>query len=168
MTTDLLLRTAIDPALSLLPHQMDTAEARAMLLAIALQETHLLARRQKGGGPARSYWQFERSGISGVLSHAASSLKAMVLCDTLDVLPNVDQVYAAIEYQDILAAGFARLLLWRVPRALVGPSDPEQAWTIYMDTWEPGTPRHETWTSNFAVAWGAVLQGRQFPLTQKA
>lgn len=34
MTPEALLRTAIDPALALLPPKMDTPEARAMLIAI--------------------------------------------------------------------------------------------------------------------------------------
>src|SRR3954463_14612266 len=112
MTPDLFLRTAIVPGFSLLPEAMDSAEARACVLAIALQESALGRRRQMAGGPARGFAQFEKAGISGVLGHEASQSQAIALCETLNVAPTLDGVYAAIEYQDVLCAGFARLLLW--------------------------------------------------------
>lgn len=167
MTPDVFLRTAIGPALSLLPPQMDGAEARALLVAIALQESGLHARRQRGG-PARGYTQFEKAGIEGVLMHSASSLKAMTLCEQLNVVPSVEGVYLAIEYSDVLCAGFSRLLLWTAHDALPGPNDPESGWSLYRTCWRPGTPRHDTWNGHFARAWNAVLQGRQVESPMKA
>lgn len=160
MTPSLFLRLAVVPALSLLSEAMDSVEARAMLIAIALQESRLLHRRQING-PARSFAQFERGGIAGVLNHHASRLPAIALCEMLSIAPTVDAVYAAIEYQDVLCAGFSRLLLWTSPRTLPGPSDAAWGWELYMECWRAGTPRRETWDAGYAVAWNAVLQGRQ-------
>ncbi len=53
MTPAEALASAVVPALSLLPGKMDTPEARVMLLAIGLQESHLTFRRQRPTGPAR-------------------------------------------------------------------------------------------------------------------
>lgn len=168
MTPDLFLRTAIVPALALLPDQMDSAEARAMILAIALQESSLRYRRQRGNGPARSLCQFEKAGIGGVLLHPVTILKATALCEALSVEPTVDAVYAAIEYQDVLCAGFARLLLWTSPLNLAGPAEPPAAWRLYLDSWKPGAPRPDEWRSNFAIAWHTVLQGRHVEDVLKA
>ena len=54
-----ILRRAINPALRLLPHEMVSDEARQLMLTIGLQESGFETREQYGGGPARSYWQFE-------------------------------------------------------------------------------------------------------------
>lgn len=163
MTPALFLRTAIIPALELLPDVMDTAEARALVLAIALQESGLHARRQRAGGPARSFSQFEKAGISGVLMHSASSLKAVSLCETLNVTASVDGIYQAIEFQDVLCAGLSRLLLWTSRLPLAGLDDPPAGWRIYLECWRPGKPRPDEWRTNFSIAKNAVLQGRQIP-----
>ena len=42
---------AIEPALRLLPAALDTPEARVMLIAIGLQESRLVHRRQLVGNP---------------------------------------------------------------------------------------------------------------------
>ena len=55
---DVLKNNIIPAALSLLPPKMDTPEARAMLGAIALQES-ALRYRQQVGGPAK--------GLSGII-----------------------------------------------------------------------------------------------------
>jgi hypothetical protein len=62
MTPDLFLRLAVEPALSLLPESLRSTEAKAFLVAIALQESRLTARRQIGG-PAHGYHQFELGGV---------------------------------------------------------------------------------------------------------
>ncbi len=160
MTPELFLRTAIAPALSLLPSQMDSAEARALIVAIALQESGLNARHQYNG-PAVSYLQFERGGIKGVLEHPASTLKATALCQALDIPPTVDGVYDAIEYQDVLAVGFARLLLWQSSTALPASNLPGIGWQLYTDLWRPGKPHDYTWPAKFTAAWTAVLHGKQ-------
>lgn len=158
MTTELFLRLAVDPALALLPEAMGTPSARALLVAIALQESDLQARRQHFG-PARSYFQFETGGIAGVLTHPASRSIATRVCEALDVAPNIQSVYAAIEYHDVLAVVCARCLLWTSPLALPDRTSSPAAWRLYTATWRPGTPRPDAWGANFSGAWSHVDQG---------
>lgn len=162
MTPDLFLRY-VDGGLSLLPRAMDSAEARAQLLAIAFQETRLLHRRQLFNGPARSYYQFEMAGIAGVLNHRASRAHAQRVCERLDVDPTVQNVYQAIEYNDHLATGFARLLLWTSPARLPGADEPERAWNEYIYGWRPGKPHRKTWNGHFTLAW-SIVRGEVMPL----
>ena len=157
MTPELLIRVAIDPALALLPSSMNTLPARAMLVAIALQESKCRHRRQING-PARGFWQFEISGVRGVLHHPASKPH---LADVLAQLayPVTDDAtvpYVAIEHHDPLAAVCARLLLWTLPSALPGPHDPDDGWTQYLSAWRPGKPHRQTWDGHYAAAWDMV------------
>ncbi len=139
-----LMDFAIDPALELLPSKMTSPEARVMMVAIALQESRPQHRRQLPNGPAHGYWQFERGGgVAGVLTHRSVAKHAAALCKRLDVEPDRQKVYAALVHQDILAAGFARLLLWTLPQPL--PTEPAEGWAQYMDAWRPGRPHPSTW-----------------------
>jgi len=156
MTTDLFLDAAVIPALSLMPSRMDSIEGRAMVLAIGLQESRLRHRRQIGG-PARSYMQFEPSGIHAVLEHVTTKSIARNFCLMLDVAPDTEGVYKAIEWNDMLCAGFARMLLWTSPLALPSIDEPGVGWELYRTTWRPGRPRKETWNGCFADAWKSVL-----------
>ncbi|MGL5703631.1 MAG: hypothetical protein ACRCW5_11040, partial [Cetobacterium sp.] len=52
------IETIINPALELLPSKMNSDKAKVMLLAIGLQESRLIHRRQIRG-PAKSFLQFE-------------------------------------------------------------------------------------------------------------
>jgi len=105
-----IIDTGISPALALLPAAMDTQAARVMLLAIGLQESRFLHRRQIGG-PARGFWQFEkgtrasRGGVWGVYLHAASRNHLAALCKARSVACDPDAIYAALDYDDVLAAG---------------------------------------------------------------
>lgn len=153
--------TAISPALSLLPGTMDTPTARVMLLAIGLQESRFVHRRQIGG-PARGFWQFEkgtrasRGGVWGVFLHAASKDHLGALCKARSVACDPDAIYAALEYDDVLAAGVARLLLWTDPRALPAVGDVDAGWSLYLRTWRPGKPHPQTWPALYAQAMAAV------------
>ena len=81
-------RDAIDPALALLPGKMDNDRARVQMLAMGLQESRFIHRRQLGNGPARGLWQFERGGgVKGVLEHPASAALARDICIAMDVEP---------------------------------------------------------------------------------
>jgi hypothetical protein len=152
------LTIAVGPALSLLPPKMDTAAARAMLVAIALQESDLDHRRQRPG-PARGYWQFERgnsttrAGVYGVLTHPQTAALARETIVRLDYEPSVSVVHEAIEDNDVLACVFARLLLWTLPVRLPQPAETELAWKQYLDAWRPGRPHPERWPSRYALAW---------------
>ena len=143
-------------ALALLPAKMDTPEARAMLLCIALQESKFSHRRQVQG-PARGYWQFEaRGGVMGVLAHQKTAMLAIGVCGWLDYDPSYPVVYEAIADNDILACAFARLLLWTLPYALPGQDEPDKGWAAYIAAWRPGRPHPETWAAHWDMAWAAL------------
>ncbi len=157
MTAHRFLSTAIDPALTMLPAKMTSVEARAMVIAIAWQESKLEARRQKPTGPARGYCQFERDGgVAGVLTHRSSRVPAAAVCTLLDIDPTVEECYRAIEFQDVLAAAFARLLLWTLPEKMPGKFEPEIGWRLYLKAWRPGKPRPAGWPESYAVAWQTI------------
>ena len=150
MDAPLALTLAINPALRLLPDRMTSRDARVMLLAIALQESRLQYRAQIRG-PARGYWQFERGGgVAGVLGHSASKPHIEEICRQLDVPARAGDCYIAIECNDVLAAAFARLLLWTLPYPL--PTDTDRAWQQYIDAWRPGKPHPATWPALYAQA----------------
>lgn len=154
MLLDSLMRSAIVPALSLLPPRMDSDAARVMLLAITLQEAEAIHRVQFGGGPAHGLWQFEEGGaVRGVMTHPQSRDYARALCSTRR-LPFIQRtVWEALPNDDILAAGFARLLLWTDYHPLPKLDAPaEEGWTYYERNWRPGKPRPEDWPKNHAQA----------------
>ena len=156
---------ALNPALSLLPAVMDSAQARVMLIAIALQESRLTHRwqvidpkRPDVKGPARGLFQFEkgtrasRGGVWGVFLHQASKDRLAALCKARSVACDPDAIYAALEYDDVLAAGVARLLLWTDPKALPPVGDADAGWALYLRTWRPGKPHPETWPDLYRQA----------------
>jgi len=145
----------IGHGLALLPPRFDSPQARAMLLAIGQQESDWIHRRQLSG-PARGRWQFERSGVAGVLSHNASRAQAAAVCIRLDYQPLTGPVYEALADNDTLALCFARLALWRLPQSLPGPDDAEDGWAQYLRIWQPGRPRPEKWEAAYSTAWDTV------------
>ncbi len=154
---DAVLATAINPALGWLSLRAVPADdtARLILLAITGQEADARFRRQHGNGPARGLWQFERGGgVAGVLGHRASIGLAGALCAWRGVLAGSTEVHAALEHDDVLAAGFARLLLWTDPKPL--PADEEGAWALYLRTWRPGayTRGSEAERARLRAKWG--------------
>lgn len=160
MTPELFLRNAIVPALALLPQKMNSPEAKAMMLAIAFQESGLKYRRQVGG-PARGYFQFEQGGgVRGVLNHPATSQTIQAFLAQMDYgwtpVSNAEACYSAIEHNDMLAAAFARLLLWTLPEAMPGKESPAVGWERYYSGWRPGRPHRITWDAHFARAWEIV------------
>lgn len=165
-----ILAFTLPAAFALLPAEMRSAEAMAMLIAIGLQESDgFTARRQYAGGPARGFWQFELTGVIGVLKHPATVdelARVVRLLRYRQATPA--ELLEALEHNDTLAACFARCLLWTLPGGLPGPNEAPAAWRQYIDAWRPGKPHPETWTANYSVAWGAVLQGRMPPPELKA
>ena len=118
-----------------------------MLWAIGRQESRFLHRRQIGG-PARGFWQFEKGGgVKGVLTHKASKKAAAELCEARGVAATTAAVYPALETDDILACGFARLLLFTDPRPLPPAiaASADDAWVYYKANWRPGKPHPQTW-----------------------
>jgi hypothetical protein len=150
---------AIDAALALLPPVMDSLHARVLLVAIGLQESRFIHRRQKGNGPARSFWQFERGteasrgGVWGVYLHPASREMLRALCVAREVDFEPRAIWSAMEHDDVLAAGVARLLIYTDPHMLPAIEDSDGAWELYARRcWRPGKPHPHTWDENHAQA----------------
>ncbi|SFL64095.1 hypothetical protein [Azotobacter beijerinckii] len=151
MLTSEIRAAAIAPALALLPTRMSSPQAEAMLLAIGLQESGFIHRRQIGG-PARGFWQFELGGVRGALQHPLSRPHALAVCKARNVEPAETAVYAALEHDDVLAAAFARLLLWTDPAPLPAVGEVGAAWDLYVRTWRPGKPHRDRWDGCYARA----------------
>lgn len=156
---DHVLRFTLPAALSLLPRALNTPAAQALVLAIGLQESRFLERRQMEGGPARGFWQFEKAGIRGVMLHEKT-------CDPLEAalralryqqaLTSVNYLHSIIEDNDTVAALFARLLVYTLPAPLPLRDNVQGAWLQYTDGWRPGKPVRRTWDDCYAEAWDRV------------
>ena len=166
MTLNEIRERAITPALALLPARMSSPEAEVMLLAIGLQESRFQHRRQLVGspprptGPAKSLWQAEQGGgmVAGLLRYHDDRVRDVVvgLCAVRGVAPAARDVWDAIEHDDVLAAGLARLLLFTDPGRLPKLGDVDGAWQLYLRTWRPGRPKPETWPALYAQAMEVV------------
>lgn len=163
-------------ALLLLPAKMTSPEAEVMTLAIGLQESRFENRRQLVGsppkptGPAKSFWQAEQGGgmVTGLLRYHDDRVRdlAVGLCAVRGVAPAARDVWDAIEHDDVLAAGLARLLLFTDPAKLPGLGDEEGAWQLYLRTWRPGAHSRgdaaakaslrQKWAKNYGKALEAV------------
>jgi hypothetical protein len=166
LTLEQITQQGIDPALALLPPAMDSPEARCLLLAIGAQESGFRDRRQiiqvkRGGklvavaeGPAKSFWQGERGGgmVRGVRLHPATAKYARRLYAARGVRPLDTSIWNAIERDDVLAAGLARLLLYADPYKLPALGHEQLAWETYYRVWKPGRPRRSEWDGNYARA----------------
>lgn len=161
MNTDDIISTIIVPAAVLLPQVMDSPEARVMSLACGFQESRFTHRRQING-PARGFWQFEEGGgVRGVMLHRSSSVSAVKVCHDRDIEPRVSKVYARLEFDDILAACFARLLLWTDAKRLPRIGDADSAWDYYLRNWRPGRPHPATWAEQYAKAEALVRESSE-------
>lgn len=149
MSIEQAYRDGIAPALAWLPPKMDTLTARVMVGAIGFQESEFEHRRQMGNGPARSYWQMERTGgVTGVLRHPASAELARAACAWRGIGTDSTTVWKAMEFDDVLGAVFARLLLYTDPHPLPGVADVDYAWDYYYRNWRPGKPHIDKWPNN--------------------
>lgn len=146
-----------EATMKLLPSSLDTPNAKAMLIAIGLQESRFLHRKQMNDGPARGFWQFEQGGaVRGVLNHAVTRGLARGLVDRLGYDDYPAHVWNAIEHNDILAMGLARLNLLWLPAKLPEPNQPDEGWRQYIEAWRPGKPHRETWDAYYCQAWQSV------------
>jgi len=144
----------------------NSKEAQAQILAIGLQESQFKYRRQLIGGhkrwweslkgPAVSYFQFERIGIRGVLEHHSTEHLADYVLKMFDYPSNVGTIHRALVHNDLLAAVFARLALYRYPAPLPVRGEFSTGWIQYLDVWRPGKPHPERWEENFNRAWKIV------------
>ena len=167
MTLDEITKKAITPALKLLPSNLDTKEARVLLLTIGLQESRFEHRRQIVGsppkpvGPAKSFWQAEICGgmVYGIRTHAATKKHVEALCKARGVECADRSIWDAIEKDDVLAAALARLLIYSDPFTLPRLGDMDAAWRLYADrTWRPGKPHRATWNAFYSQALEYVNQ----------
>ena len=155
----------VTPALQLLPAAMDTPQARVLLLAIHRQEDPeqrraqlVIVRGRQSKGPARGLWQFELAGgVNGVMTHAASRYWAAQVCKARGVNFTARAVWLALESDDVLAAAFARLLIFTDAQRLPALGDTDAAWRLYRNRcWRPGKPHPAKWPSNYAAAMAVV------------
>lgn len=171
----LFLRTVIIPAISYLEDRHDVpffayetayqARADAMLLAIAMQESNLEHRVQKGAGGkelphlARGWWQCERAGCAGAVSHSANDWLVEALSN-VGVPPMASNLHDLVRDVDMIAVWVARSLLWALPGPLpaVDVADEEEAWRQYIAAWRPGKPRREAWPANWRTACEVVRE----------
>lgn len=159
---------AIRPALCLLPARMNSPAAVYWMLAIGLQESDFQHRFQlledkKGNllrhpdgslreGPARGFWGFEQGGgVRGVLFHPRTGELAMKVCIERGLQKPLEtrSVWLRLAEDDVLAAAFARLLLWTDGYPLSAIGAVEEGWEMYCARlWRPGKPHRERWTPN--------------------
>lgn len=149
--------SALVPAFAILPMPMDSPVARALLLAIGLQESEFKVRRQYASGPARGFWQCEKGGgVKGVVTNKVTAAHCRNLSLARNVPFDIDAIYGSLERDDVLAAGVARLILFADPRPLPPMDDPALTWACYLRNWRPGKPRPEDWPENQRSAMAAV------------
>jgi hypothetical protein len=144
----------IFPALDLLPAKMKSQEAIMEMIAIAYQESNFQFRIQQPNGPAKGFWQFEEGGgVKGVMTHAASRGFAQSVAIVRGVKFESKAIYDALESDDVLAACFARLLLYTDRAGLPEIDDPinngrpqdSDSWKYYYRNWRPGKPHPSKW-----------------------
>lgn len=155
-----ILRFTAPAAYSLLPPEMYSTRATALLLAIGLQESRFEHRMQivRPGvpPPAKGFWQFEaRGAVVGVLSHEQTVEHAKHVLAELQypVETTIQQVHEALAHNDVLAFAFARLNLWWIPEDLPDVNEPARAWQQYLKAWNPGRPHRSTWARLYSDAW---------------
>ena len=104
-----------------------------------------------------SFWQCEQGGgVRGVFRHTASRYWLSVLCQIRNVPFNIPAIYAALEVDDVFAAGVARLLLFTDQKRLPAVPNEREAWSLYARVWRPGKPHPSTWPDAHAAAVDAL------------
>ena len=146
-----LVDTVINPTLNMMQDYVGipyNAYAENLLLAIALQESNLMARIQgpNDTGPARSFWQFEKIGVVDVFQRQKTALK--VMCDALVLPCEPGKLHLMMAYNDMIACVIARLTLRLDPRSLGLATTEEGAWEYYIRNWRPGKPHRNRWDEN--------------------
>lgn len=163
MTPTAFLANVINPGLVMMdalitdrPVSFASPQVKVMLLTIALQESNCAFRRQVGG-PARSYWQFERGGgVAGVINHPVVGPWLKTFCGQLDIPFTAPVIYEAMAWCDPLAVTMARLLLWTDRSSIPPVGSVDDAWIYYLRNWRPGKPGPARWPALYKVAASAV------------
>lgn len=146
----------VDPALVFLAAQGGPPRNQAadhLLLATMVQESNLSARLQNGG-PARSFYQFEKISIIDVLTRARTAEMARKVCELLVTKVDPAAVFDAVADNDVLATCFARLNYWNSRLPL--PATEAEGWLCYKSTWKPGKPDPDRWPRAWALAGNAL------------
>lgn len=169
MTTHLALKYFIEPVLegaaSRYRTSIDSPSARAMLLAVGLQESRLVETIQRGAGGkpltglARSWWQFEggrNQALGGILADPRTAWARDELCHMgyPCLEPGRDDLHWCMAYDQRIGVILARALIWLDPYALPAPVPQAEttAWTLYIRCWRPGKPHHASWAANWRAA----------------
>jgi hypothetical protein len=156
MSPTAFLSRVLDPSLDLASSLIGIAmneEARVLLMAIAGQESSWMTRTQEGAPTlGRSYWQFETNGCSALATNPVSAPKLVMLVEGLDIPKVLPTIHEAVAWNDTLAAGMARLLLFTDPAPLPIIGDHENSWEMYLRNWRPGKPRPENWPHIYDIA----------------
>lgn len=128
-------------------------EAAVLLLAIAIQESQLLYRKQFDGGPARGLFQMEPGdrAMMALLMKKNHTLRKMLPTENHEVM------WKMLEdpENDKYAVYIARAALKTDPDPLPKLGDMEGAWAAYVKHWRPGKPRKEKWALSYEAALGA-------------
>lgn len=144
MTPSDALTTLIRPTLAKVGPPFESPDAECLLLAIGLQESGFLTRRQQPG-PAHGFWQFETEAVNEFVRNGDERLQ-QAAWDT--GVPNrMADLYQAILSQDGDAAAclMARDLLWHDPHTLPHVGDQHASWWYYLRNWRPGKPSLTRW-----------------------
>lgn len=156
------LTRVIRPAFELLPAKMGGERAEVMVLAIMLQESELAARVQHGDDPARGLAKFELGGgIHEVMTHPASRDLARKVLAVRACPATERSAWLALAGDDLLAACFARLLLYTDELPLPTIGDVDTAWKVYVRNWRPDKPRPIDWPGNYELAMTAVFSAEE-------
>lgn len=142
----------LNPMFQGLPTKYTSDKAKVMLLAIGLQESRFIYRKQVDG-PAKGFWQFESGGgVRGVMTHPSTKVLCEEVCNRHNIPFYVKNVYDALEHDDVLAATLARLLLWSDYRTIPAIGNADMAWECYLRNWRPGRPHRHTWNRFYEQA----------------
>lgn len=134
----------IVPGLTALPKEMDTPEARLIVLATDIQETELLT-RQQDGGPARGLGQMQYNCVLDVMHNRASGNLVWNMCGVLGITYGSHAIFDALLTNDELGACMTRLAYWCDPRPLPDVGDMMGAWGAYERVQRPGKPSYTRW-----------------------
>jgi hypothetical protein len=170
----LFLSSLIRPGLAVLADaaalRVQSPEAEVLLLAIATQESALRARWQGGKvdtNLARGFWQFEKNGgLAGILGHNRTVYPLRAFATALTLPADLDSLWAALPYCDLLQVGAARLLLWSDSQPLPHVGAKDAAWDCYIRNWRPGKPSRMRWDAAYDGAVEVCREGTALDVSE--
>lgn len=159
------LRTEVQPALQAMPGFVHGRAAECMLLAIPAQESNFASLYQIGqsGQPllslARGLYQFEVTGVRGVLTHPSCAWLLPMLSAGGFAPTNAAEIHRALPASTRLQVWIARANLWWHTAPLPAPTfeQEEAAWQYYLYTWRPGKPHRSRW----GKCWQGAVQAME-------